>query len=265
MAKTILVVGKEMPAGNKFTDGLSLSGRSISITGPEEENTEETLDDTDKIRKISEASGIAVVEWHKSSPISSKTVILRTESIFGNIDEAVIYFDEEWFASIENQLSVNECIHGCDELILPFQIMTLEILSRFEKRNSSGVPGFLIFMIKETPDLFDVQHSPGVKNGSSPVASPVVAAAASAFMAFAENIAVLYGGKSYVNILLVRGDAGGEVSASDVEFAKWLCSYLDSVEEAKTELDAKLSANWIEAGKRYISTNGFSLFGKKKK
>ena len=44
MAKTVLVAGKEMPAGSKFADGMALSGRSISITTPESErNGEEVL------------------------------------------------------------------------------------------------------------------------------------------------------------------------------------------------------------------------------
>lgn len=261
MAKTALIAGKEMPAGSKFADGLSMTGRNISITGPEIEKKED--DDSDKDRQISEASGISIVEWNKTSPISSRTIILSTESIFGKMDEAVLVFDEEWYASLEPRMNTQECIRGCDELILPYQSLSIEVLSRFEQKNSENNPGTLVFLIKETPSNADTLRSPAVRNGISAIASPVVASAAAAFMTFAENIAALYGNQSYVNIYLVRGNNTIDISASDVEFGRWLGSYINSVEESGISMDSKKSINWIKAGSK-ISTGKFSLpFGKK--
>ncbi|MCR5761784.1 MAG: hypothetical protein K6G00_00200 [Treponema sp.] len=263
MAKTALIAGKEMPAGSKFADGFSMAGRNISISGPEIEKQEDEEDDSDKIQQISEASGISIVEWNKTSPISSRTIILATESMFGRMDEAILFFDEEWYASLEQRMNTQECIRGCDELILPYQSLALEILSRFELKNSETNPGSLIFLIKETPSNADTLRSPAVRNGISSIASPVVASAAAAFMAFAENIAALYGNQSYVNIYLVRGDNSIDVSASDVEFGRWLGTYIDSAESSGVPMDAKKSLNWIKAGSK-ISSRKISLpFGKK--
>lgn len=263
MAKTALIAGKEMPAGSKFADGLSMAARNISISGPQIEKQEDEEEDSDKIQQISEASGISIVEWNKTSPISSRTIILSTESIFGRMDEAILFFDEEWYASLEPRMNSQECIRGCDELILPYQSLCLEVLSRFEMKNSEDKPGSLVFLIKETPSNADTLRSPAVRNGISAIASPVVASAAAAFMAFAENIAALYGNQPYVNIYLVRGNNSIDVSASDVEFGKWLGSYIDSVEDAGILMDAKKSINWIKAGTK-VSTGKFSsIFGKK--
>ncbi len=265
MAKTILVAGKEMPAGSKFADGIALSGRSISITAPESEDDEDEESETDRNNLlITEASGISLVEWHKSSPISSRTLIFSTEATFGKIDEAVLYFDTEWFASQEKALSNGECIRGCDELIMPFQCLALEILARFEKKNASGTPGMLVFLFKETPDQVDSFRSPAMRSGGSSISSPVVAAAAAAFEIFAENMAVQFGNKSYVNILLARSGVENELSSSDMELGKWLCSYLDAFEATGAKFDAKTSLDWVKAGSRY-GAGGLKLFGRKKR
>ncbi len=264
MAKTVLVAGKEMPAGSKFADGIALSGRSISITAPEVEQEEDDGGDDGKSMMITEASGISLVEWHKTSPISSRTLIFSTEATFGRMDEAVLYFDAEWLASQERPLSSTECTRGCDELILPFQCLALEILSRFEKKNSSGTPGMLVFLFKETPDQVDSFKTPALRSGGASISSPVVAAAAAAFEIFSENIAVQFGNKSYVNILLARSGMENELSSSDMELGKWLASYLDAFESTGAKFDARTSVEWVKAGSRY-GAGGLKLFGKKRR
>ncbi|MBQ9538574.1 MAG: hypothetical protein IJU95_04830 [Treponema sp.] len=263
MAKTVLVAGKEMPSGSKFADGLALSGRSISITTPELSQEEEEAAAAEKSMAITEASGISLVEWHKASPISSRTLIFSTEAAFGHMDEAVLFFDAEWLASLERPLSSAECIRGCDELVLPFQCLALEVLSRFEKKNSTGVPGMLVFLFKETPDQVDILKAPALRSGGSSISSPVVAAAAAAFEIFAENIAVQFGNKSYVNILLTRSGIDNELSSSDMELGKWLAEYMDSFKATGAKFDAKTSGEWVKAGSRY-GAGGFKLFGKKR-
>ncbi len=265
MAKTILVAGKEMPAASKFADGIALSGRSISITAPESEDKEdEESSEDEKKLLITEASGISLMEWHKSSPISSRTLIFSTEATFGRVDEAVLFFDTEWFASQEKTLSNGECVRGCDELIMPFQCLALEVLARFEKKNASGTPGILVFLFKETPDQVDSFRSPALRSGGSAISSPVVAAASAAFEIFAENIAVQFGNKSYVNIMLARSGVENELSSSDMELGKWLCSYLDAFEATGANFDAKTSLDWVKAGSRY-GAGGLKLFGRKKR
>lgn len=258
MAKTILLAGKEMPAGSKFADGLVLSGRNVAVSGPEQESGE----DSDISRQINAVSGVSVIEWHRTSPVSSRSLILGTETFFDKMDEAVLYFDEEWYASTEGALTMEECLRGSDELIFPYQCLTLEILSRFEKKNSTGMPGNLVFLLKESPCIADTLRSPAMRNGVSAIASPVIAAAAAAFAAFAENIAVQYGNQPFVNVLLVRGDRSTDIVASDVELAKWLGGYLQALEDNGMKASAKKSLAWLKPGTKFSSGTFFS-FGKR--
>ena len=247
-----------MPAGSKFADGLALSGRNVAVTGPEQDSGSGAQDAS---RQLDTASGTYVIEWHRTSPVSSRSLILGTEAAFDTMDEAVLYFDEEWYASLAAAPSVEECLRCCDELIFPYQCLALEVLSRFEKKNTSGLPGNLVFLLKESPCIADTLRSPA-RNGVSAIASPVIAAAAAAFTAFAENIAVQYGNQSFVNILLVRGDRSTDIVASDVELAKWLGSYLQAVEDNAQRFSAKKSLGWLKPGAKPSSGNFFS-FGKR--
>lgn len=106
--------------------------------------------------------------------------------------------------------------------------------------------------------MVDAVRSPALRGGAGSVASPLVAAAAGAFVAFAENIAAVYGDCEYVNIVLVRGDRGMETSKTDDVLAKWLGSYLDSVDGLKNKLTAKKSIQWAKPGAK--NPGGFTLF-----
>ena len=85
----------------------------------------------------------------------------------------------------------------------------------------------------------------------------MVAAAAAAFQAFAENIAAIYGGREYVTVLLAHGDQNIEVAKRDRSLSEWICSYMDEVDKQKNKLSLKQSMNWIKAGAK---GPGFSLF-----
>lgn len=261
MAKTVLIAGKDMPSGSKFADGMALSGRKITITGPEAQQDED--DDSSTVKQINVASGIAVCEWHRTSAVSARTLVLNAETAFDKVDEAVLFFDEEWYASFESPLSTEECLRVCDELIFSYQCLALEILARYEKKNSSGTPGFLIFLLKDTPSVADAMRTPAVRNGVSAIASAAIASAAASFAAFAENIAVQYGNQSYVNVLLVRGNRNMDVVASDVELGKWLGTYLQTLEDTAVEFSAKKSVTWVKPGTKVSSGGLTSLFGKK--
>ena len=241
-----------------------MTGRNIAITCPDiDENSAESAVDLSGLQHIGEApSGMSLVEWSKSSPISARTVVLEAEAAFGRIDEAVLYFDEEWFARQGSSVSGEECVRGCDELILPYQCLVMELLCRFERKYAAALPGKLVFLIKETPSVADSLRAPAVRNGVGAIASPVVASAAAAFMTFAENIAALYGDKEFVNIFLMRGNVTSPVAANDSECGRWLAEYLDESESSRLQLDAKKSLVWIKAGAR---AGGLSLFRKKAK
>ena len=126
------------------------------------------------------------------------------------------------------------------------------------------MPGMLVFLFKETPDQVDSLRSPALRSGGLSISSPVVAAAAAAFEIFAENMAVQFGNKSYVNILLARSTVDNELGGSDIELGKWLASYLDAFEATGAKFDAKTSVEWVKAGSRY-GAGGLKLFGRKKR
>ena len=126
MEKTILIAGKNMPDAGSFTDGVAFSGRNIIITGPQTDEVQPVKKLTIAERKANQAayeeeknleakSGICTIEWNKSSPLSARSLVLQTLTIFNRMDEAVLYFDEEWFASKAEKMDSEEIARGCDE------------------------------------------------------------------------------------------------------------------------------------------------------
>ena len=251
MSKTILIAGKDLPDGSDFVDGAEVKMRQIAVTA---------------IKGSSPANSpnISAFEWQRTSPIRARSLILDTESTFKKIDEAVLYFDENYYATKFNLMTPQECTQSCDEMILGYQYLALEILSRFEKKYSMSagleektLPSKLVFLIKNSFSECEVAKN-GALRQNVPVASgPLVAAAAAAFQAFAENIAALYGAREYVTVLLARGDINNESARLDRSLGEWICSYMDEVDKQKNKPSLKQSMNWIKAGAK---GPGFSLF-----
>ena len=259
----MILAGKDAPAGTKFADGLADSGRFVAVTKADSENDTDAGQRQQKL--LGKASGVAEIPWNKSSPISAKTLLLTTESIFGKADEAVLYFDEEFYASKANSLTIEECAKTADSLILSFQYLALELLARFEHAfSSNGEKKSLVFLLKDGPSVSDAAKIPGLRSGTYAIASPVIAAAAAAFAAFAENLASLYSDSTFVNIILARGDRSSDIVSSELQLAKWLSDYLDSAENHKK------SGQWVKIGAKITpppapqQTSGFSFFGRRK-
>ena len=273
MSRTILLAGKNGSECEDFADGLLLSSRQVALTGKNtisesgakktqaERKAEVLAFDEEKTQQAE--TGVCTFEWNKSSSLSSRSIVLETENYFGGIDEAVLYFDEEYFASKSGTIDAEEISRSADELILGYQYLASEVLSRYERKYEDK-PRTLVFLIKECPSLSDAVISPALKNGKNQIASPIVAAAASAFTSFAENIAALYADENFVNVILVRGDINNEESKREEKLAKWLCSYIDSLEDEKQRLSAKKSVQWIKPGAKKSSgfNMGFNLFKK---
>lgn len=253
-----------MPACTKFADSLTQSGRRVVVCGnPNDEisNDPETAERQQKLMDM--ASGVSTVQWNRGSPISARTLILNAESVFETLDEVVLYFDEELYASRANQVDIQECSKGSSDMILSYQYLTLEALNRFKARKTADNPGTLIYLLKEGPSAADAVRAPSLRNGAYSIASPVVAAAATAFMAFAENIAAIYGDLPYLNVLMVRGDKSMETVANEASLAKWLTYYTDSYLEQKNKKNVRATLNWVRPGTK-LQASGFSLFGKNK-
>src|SRR5574344_2828400 len=149
MEKTRLVAGKDMPAGSKFAGGASFAGRSVMMTGVDVDVPAARAEDGGaSAQQELPVAGIAAAEWNRASALSARTLILQTENKYDRLDEVVLYFDEEYFASIAGKTEIGECAQTCDNLILGYQFLTLETLARFEKKNAGGaVPGKLVFVL----------------------------------------------------------------------------------------------------------------------
>ncbi len=252
MTKTILIAGKNLPDGADFIEGAQVKMRNVAAAAS-------------KGAKPAASPNTSAFEWTRTSPISARSLVLDAETEFGKIDEAVLYFDESYYAGKFNLLTPQECSESIDEMILGYQYLALEILSRFEKKYSmaSGLEEEkaaapkLAFLIKSCSSECDVNKNGSLRASTPMAAGPFVAAASAAFMAFAENIAAIYGGREYVTVLLAHGDQNIEAAKRDRSLSEWICSYMDEVDKLKAKLSLKQSLNWIKAGAK---GPGFSLF-----
>lgn len=252
MTKTILIAGKNLPDGADFIEGAQVKMRNVAAAAS-------------KGAKPASTPNTSAFEWTRTSPVNARSLVLDAETEFGQIDEAVLYFDESYYAGKFNLLTPQECSESIDEMILGYQYLALEILGRFEKKYSmrSGleeekapVPK-LAFLIKACSSECDVNKNGSLRASTPMAAGPFVAAAAAAFAAFAENIAAIYGGREYVTVLLAQGDQNIEAAKRDRTLSEWICSYMDEVDKLKNKLALKQSMNWIKAGAK---GPGFSLF-----
>lgn len=251
MSKTILIAGKDLPDGADFVDGAEAKMRQIAVTAA-------------KGVKPAASPSISAFEWQRTSPIKARTLVLDAETEFEKIDEAVLYFDENYYSAKFNLLTPQECSQSVDEMILGYQYLALELLSRFEKKYSmsagleeKGPPPKLAFLIKKTSSEWDTNKNPSLRSTIPMASGPLVAAAAAAFMAFAENVAAIYGAREYVTTLLARAETSNESVSRDRVLSEWICSYMDEVDKQKSKLSLKQSLNWIKAGAK---GPGFSLF-----
>ena len=242
MEKTMLFAGKALPDANDFVESAISNSRNVTVA----------IDDADaKNQFTGKMAGFA---WQRTSPVSARTFVLQSETAFGKVDEAVLFFDENYYASQFEALTIEECSRAHDTATIGYQYLTMELLTRFEKsflinpaQEAKVAPGKLVFVIKNSLEEIDLVKNPSLRN-TAPCAGPFVASAAKAFAAFAESVAALYGGKDYVSVILVRADNANEVMKKDSDFASWLCGYLDSIDGLKSKPSLKQSVSWIKAG-----------------
>ena len=196
MKKTILVAGKDMPECSDLSDSLIKNERNVIVSGAEDTPADKPSDNDNMLFSNEEISkdfqtGIHQSKWNRSSSLSTRSFALQCENVFGSIDEAFIYFDEEYFASLQEKMDVEEVSKSSDFMITSYQNLVLEIISRFEKAENQMHN--LVFFVNQCPTLSDAVKNPVLRNGSNILASPLVASACSSFISFAENIAALYG------------------------------------------------------------------------
>lgn len=250
MSKSILIAGKDFPDGGDFAEGAETKMRNVAIT-------------QSPLLRGAVPANLKAFSWLRTSPVSARTLVLDCETAFKNLDEAVLYFDESYYVAKFNSFTTPECSAAVDEMVLGFQYLTLEILSRFEKISSlnlrqenAPVPK-LVFLVKNSVAEADVARKAALRSLVPMASGPFVAAARAAFEAFAENTAALYSERAYVNVILSRTDLGNEVAKTDRSLSEWLFTYLDAFDLLKKIPSAKQMMSWVNAGAK---AQGFSIF-----
>lgn len=254
MEKTILIAGKDLPDSLDLADGILMSGRNVVATTSKSSVIKNSID-----------GEVVPILWNKMSPVSAQSVILDCENKFRRLDEAILVFDELLFAEKFDGLSLENSSKGIDEMILGYQYLTQELLSKYEKRYNLGYsnydqikPAKLVMYYKSSPSEIDVLKTNSLRNTISCAAGPIVSAASSAFVSFAENIAAVFGSRDFVNIVLVKGDYSNEICKNERSFATWICNYMDEVDLLKTKLTSKQSSAWVKVGSKGPSS-GFGF------
>ncbi len=229
MEKRYLLAGKEYPFCEDFANYAVNSGNSILVT---------LLDNKEKT-----ATPTPSFVWNRSSPISSRSLVLEAETTLGGLDTAFIMFDTELYVDEFEKLGIEVISRGLDTLFAGYMYLTLELLERFTKKNE----GNICFILKTHPSLHDAVKQQ--KRTESIPSGPIVDAAASAFRSFAENIAIKYAGAP-IGIQLVECPG----SADDMStLCPWLFSFVESA-STKPVVDAKVAGKWTQIGGK-VSSN----------
>ncbi|NLM00995.1 MAG: hypothetical protein GX220_06025 [Treponema sp.] len=213
MKKSLLIVGKDYPAGRAYVTAAVDSQRNVVIT-------KESQND------ISEQTEVEFANWNRSSPISAKNLIIKAETQTGILDEALVIFDSSLYTSRFSQFDIETFSKADDELVRGYYYIVSEIVSRFLKKNH----GQIVFVAKGIKDFF---------SKSIPVQS-----AFSAFKSLAEGFAFQFDELNAPKIFLVIAE-----NETDDEIAQWLFRYIDEIENLKNK-QKKKNIRWIKVGEK---------------
>jgi len=249
MEKTILIAGKDFPDGRDLASAAILRGNTAIITA-DPLSAELKTDD-----------GAIPVVWNKASALSARSLVISSMNQKGQLDEAVLIFDEEFFAPKYGNPGAAESNRAFDELILGYQYLTTELLLRFDQRRIAGMdskPGKIAFVYKSNPSEAQAVAKPELRNSAKTLSKALVSAAGAAFKAFAENMAASVAETNDVIPVLVECDSSNETASRDSSLLSWLCDYMDQIDSLKKELTPKQKVSWVKAGQK--SPGGFGLF-----
>lgn len=247
MEKTVFIAGKNSAAGKKLAQ--SFNKRDVFVY-----RTSDVSED--------KGDGCAELLWNRNSSVSARTVVLESSLKTSSINNAVLYFDEEYEAQLSSKMDVEECSRICDELVVSYEYLAMELLKKAEFQCGEGKERMnLVFMVKECPSLCDALKNPSVKNGIKSLSLPLVAGARALFETFAENFAAACIENTSVNVVLVKFDGSVEGASDDGEVGNWLNEYLNGLGENKKS-GTKKNVQWVKAFSRGNSGSVFGLFRK---
>ena len=245
MEKMILIAGKDYPDGSDFSSTAVLKGDLAVITA--------NADSKD----LSTEDGSVLYPWNRASALSSRSLVLNCVNKTGKIDEAYIIFDEEFYASKYSGIKSSEIAKCVDELILGYQYLVSELISRFSEQKASGFSK-IIFIYKENIAEANVILNSNNKINKNSVSNVLVSAAGSAFKSFAQNIVAKIVNEENILPILIDCENDNVIYRKDSELASWLYSFVAQIETQKKPLTAKQKVSWIKAGVK--SSGGFGLF-----
>lgn len=244
MGKMILFAGKELPAGNDIASGASFQGRKVIATSSVLADGEEHAN----------TSGVIAVSWNRGSALSCRSLALKCENE-GGLDEAVLIFDEFYFATKYRDSNINAQI--IEELIASYQYLAQELVSRFARFPEKI--GKIAFIHKSNYGLADGINSSSLRSSGVELSNPIVASASGAFKAFAENMAAELAEGNSVIPILVSCEPNNDLSKRDSSLSVWLCEYMDAIDNLKKPLSPKQKVAWVKAGAK--SPSGLGILG----
>lgn len=207
MSKTMIIAGKDADNCSDFCEVAVSCSRSVVSHGKQE------------------GSSVLCVEWNKASALGARTFVLKAENKFVVIDEAVFFFDCDFFAKQFSTFSMQTIPQAADEMLLGYHYLCQEVLGRYEKKFDQNAKT-LVFLLKTPREKL----------------ANFVSVYSSAFEQFATCIATAYKDRPFVNVLMVRLDSSNELYNNEAELSRWLCGYLDA------RSFPKQSVQWIKAG-----------------
>ena len=177
------------------------------------------------------ASGMENLFWNKCSPVSARNLIMHTANGCDGDFDVVLYFDETFAGAKFLNMDVQTCTQVMSEYVLAFQYLTVELLNYFDSH--CGKVAFI--------------YSPYSKSVVN--VNPVVKAAGSAFVSFAESSASKFSAKNALLQVLVKAEKENAGFEDDGSLARWLCQYFDELDGLKKKPDSKHGC-WVKPGSR---------------
>ncbi len=239
----VLFVGKDLPDCLDFAEAMAKTGRKIFTT--EKLNEETSNFDSANIFKAS---------WNRASAVSARALIIQSEAKLQPVDEYVIYFDSEYYASKFSLDRIEDLPPAIDTMISSYQLFMNELLFRLEQKKEDVV---ITFFVRTAPSKAELIRN-AKKTPNQHGISNIVSAAQSAFISFAENFATLVSDKNYLSVLLGQCTAQNELYNDEKQIAQWLCQSIDIIKGQKNHQNVKQALTWVKAGGKVPS--GFSLF-----
>ncbi len=243
----ILFAGKELPAGNDMASGASFQGRKVIATSS-------VFSDESSEDEVKKEGSVIQANWNRSSPLSCRSLALKCENE-GGLDEAVLVFDEFFFATKYRESNNNAQI--IEELIASYQYLAQELFSRFERNTEKKSK--IVFLHKSNYSLLDGVNASSIRSSGLELSNPLIAAAGGAFKSYAENFAASIAENSNITPLLVSCEPSNDLSKRDSSLSVWLCEYMDAIDNLKKPLSPKQKVSWIKAGAK--NPSGFGILG----